>query len=594
MMKLIRRLTCVFMVLVLLTGSAAFAEEPVKEITVGSLTQLDGNFFTNCWSNNTADYDVRELIHGYSTVTMHTDGYYGVDESVTMAETYSDDNGNTVYEFTLKENLKWSDGTPVTAQDYVFTLLLLSSSEFQALGANAMTYSYLVGQADYLNGTADIFAGVHLIDEYKFSLTISAEYLPNFYELMLARVTPSPMHVIAPNCEVADDGEGAYIKAVENTDGAFTTEVLNATLLDPETGYCTHPDVVCGPYKLVSYEDHVAVFEKNEYYNGNYGGQKGYYDKITFKQVFNDTMMDELKNGTVDLVNKVSSAALIDSARATDGLKTQSYDREGFAFLAFACENEPVSSANVRKAINHLVDTDTLIAGYLGGYGENVYGYYGVGQWMVDEIGTDVLEEKLNLYAYDVDAAIELLEADGWTLEEGADIRTKDGTQLVIHWVRPEVSEIADGIEALITDSFAQAGIGLEVTKMSFEDLLKYYYRQEDRSEYDMFFLANNFGLTFDAYPAVSTAEEYQGVNNTTAIADEELEALALDMNKTRSYLTSEYEQKWLKFQEKWVEDLPMVPLYTNKYVDVFDSSIKNYHPRMRYSWAFAILYAYE
>ncbi len=592
-MKLIRRLTCVFMVLVLLTG-AAFAEESVKEITVGSLTQLDGNFFTDCWSNNTADYDVRELIHGYSTVTMHTNGEYGVDETVTSAQTYTDDEGNTVYEFELEKDLKWSDGTQVTAQDYVFTVLLLSSAEFQALGANAMKYDTLVGHDAYLDGTADTFTGVRLLSDTKFTLTIQKEALPDFHELMLARVTPAPMHVIAPNCEIADDGEGAYIRAVENTDGAFTAEVLNATLLDEETGYCAHPSVVCGPYKLVSYEDHVAVFEKNEYYNGNYGGQKGYYDRITYKQVFNDSMMDELKNGTVGLVNKVSSAALIDSAYATDGLKAETYDREGFAFLAFACENEPVSSANVRKAIKQLVDVDSLIAGYLGNYGSKVYGYYGVGQWMVEEIGEETLEETLNLYPYDTDAAIALLEEDGWTLEDGAQIRTKNGEELTIHWVRPEVSEIADGIEAMLTQNFAAAGIGLEITKLPYEDLLKYYYRQEDRSEYDMFFLATNFGLTFNAYPAVATAEEYQGVTNTTAIADPELEALALDLNNTKHNHASEYVQKWLKFQQQWVEDMPMAPLYSNEYADIFDASIKGYHPSLRYSWAFAILYVHD
>lgn len=586
-MKLIRRLTCVFMVLVLLTG-AALAEGSVKEITVGSLTQMDGNFFTDCWSNNTADYDVRELIHGYSTVTMHTNGEFAIDETVTSVEKWEKNSGDTVYTFELNKNLKWSDGTQVTAQDYVFTVLLLSSAEFQSIGANAMKYEALVGHDAYLAGQADAFAGVRLLSDTKFSLTVSGAYLPDFYELMLVRVTPSPMHVIAPDCQIKDDGEGAYIS------GDFTAELLNTTLLDSENGYCAHPDVVCGPYKLVSYEDHVAVFEKNEYYNGNYGGQTGYYERITFKQVFNDTLMDELKNGTVNLVNKVSSAAIIDSAKATEGLKTESYDREGFAFLAFACENEPVSSANVRKAIKRLVDVDNLIAGYLGGYGSKTYGYYGVGQWMVEAVGEDVLEEKLNLYPYDVDAAIALLEEDGWVLEDGAEVRTKDGESLVIHWVRPENSEVADGLEAMLTENFAKAGIGLEVTKMPFEELLDYYYRKADRSEYDMFFLATNFGLTFNAYPAVATAEEYQGVANTTAIADEELEALARDLSNTRHNRRSKYVSKWLAFQEQWVEDLPMAPLYTNVYVDIFNSTIRGYHPSMRYSWAFAILYVHK
>ena len=54
------------------------AEEPV-EITVGSTNQLSGFFFTDMWGNNTADIDVRALLHGYSTVAMSRSGTYEID-----------------------------------------------------------------------------------------------------------------------------------------------------------------------------------------------------------------------------------------------------------------------------------------------------------------------------------------------------------------------------------------------------------------------------------------------------------------------------------------------------------------------------------
>ena len=63
MTKLIRRFACTLLALILL-ASVGYAEKQQKEITVGSLTQMSGNFFTDCWGNNSADMDVRELIHG--------------------------------------------------------------------------------------------------------------------------------------------------------------------------------------------------------------------------------------------------------------------------------------------------------------------------------------------------------------------------------------------------------------------------------------------------------------------------------------------------------------------------------------------------
>ena len=54
------------------------AAEPV-EITVGSTNQMSGFFFTDMWGNNTADIDVRALLHAYSTVAISRNGTYEID-----------------------------------------------------------------------------------------------------------------------------------------------------------------------------------------------------------------------------------------------------------------------------------------------------------------------------------------------------------------------------------------------------------------------------------------------------------------------------------------------------------------------------------
>ena len=59
-----------------------------------------------------------------------------------------------------------------------------------------------------------MFSGVRLIDERTFSVTVKAQYEPYFYELSYLSVYPYPIGVIAPGCEVRDDGERARISPI--------------------------------------------------------------------------------------------------------------------------------------------------------------------------------------------------------------------------------------------------------------------------------------------------------------------------------------------------------------------------------------------
>ena len=96
MTKLIRRLACMVLALALVICAGYAEETPASEITVGSLTQMSGMFFTDGWGNNTADADVRALLHGYSTVDMFQNGQYGIDETVCRAYPNPDKDGNVV------------------------------------------------------------------------------------------------------------------------------------------------------------------------------------------------------------------------------------------------------------------------------------------------------------------------------------------------------------------------------------------------------------------------------------------------------------------------------------------------------------------
>ncbi|MDL2318105.1 hypothetical protein LJC74_03295 [Eubacteriales bacterium OttesenSCG-928-A19] len=78
---------------------------------------------------------------------------------------------------------------------------------------------------------------------------------------------------------------------------------------------------------------------------------------------------------------------------------------------------------------------------------------------------------------------------------------------------------------------------------------------------------------------------------NTSGLRDTELMELARDMRDTHPQNDREYIEKWLAFQARWIELMPMVPLYTNIYYDFYTDAVQGYNIDLYSSWALAIPY---
>ncbi len=647
-----KKILASLLALMLLLGAAlAVAEEPAvspepaspvtyayDELTVGTLTPLSGRFFTDMWGTNTADLDVRMLLHAYNLVEWkEAQGNYGIDDSVVSGLAVTEDNdGNRVYTIALYDDLRYSDGTRITAWDYAFSLLLSAAPEVAEIGGAVNGANYIVGIDAYRAGEADMIAGVRVYSDDQFSITVKAEYLPFFYELALMNVTPYPIHVIAPGCTVADDGQGVFIRDGENA--AFTADLLRRTVLDEQTGYLSHPSVVSGPYTLTAYDSAsgTASFALNPNYKGNSKGAKPSIPTLTVKAVTRDTMMDQLAKGEIGLLNKVTNAEAISSGMALAGqglANTSNYARSGHSFISFSCERPATASEAVRKAIALSFDKDAFIAQTVGNYGLRVDGYYGIGQWMyqlaqgtlaapVEEPGEDASDEEraayeeavaayaqmtmdiIPVYNLDLDAAARLLEEDGWTLNRDGkafdpaadDVRCKeiDGqlTALDLTMLYPSDNDITAPMQTALADNLRQIGVSLTLEAKPFAELLKVYYRQEERT-CDMIYMATNFATVFDPSATFATEDAYQGTDNRTGIRDKALYDLAMDMRQCEPGDVLNYYRYWLGFQQRFAEVLPTIPVYSNVYFDFAVPVLQNYAISANISWAQAIVDAY-
>ena len=586
-----------------------------EELTVGVPTPLTGYFFTSLWGNNTSDTDVRALLHGYDLIVWDGElGAFVPDDTVVsgLVVTENEATMDRTYTLSLYNDLRYSDGTAITAWDYAFSLLLTMAPEMAQLGGNIAIPNYLVGYEEYMDGSAGYLAGLHVIDDYTLAFQVKGEFLPFFYELGLLRVQPYPISVIAPTARVADDGNGVYFASPLNA------AELQATLFGAN-GYMSYPSVVSGPYTLVSWDGNEAKFQVNPEFKGDSEGLKPSIQKITFRAMSGEEMINGLKDGSVTLINKITNAALIDEASlmANDYaiFGFTNYTRSGLGLISYNTQAAPMDDLNVRQALAQLIDRNAIMAETTGNYGLRAEGYYGLGQWMYlllsgaianptepPEEGATPQEiqeyeeemeawEELNLeditpWEVDPEAAAALLDASGWAMGNDG-LRYKDGAALALKLGYPEGSSAGAALEAL-PESLKAAGISLTVEAVPMAKLLPEYYGEAD-GDHDLIFMATNFETLFDLSAGFMTAADGSHIWKQSGLADEILWNEAQEMSHAEPGDLLTYCTHWLAFQERFAEVLPVLPIYSNVYFDFYSRILHDYVIEANISWAQAI-----
>ena len=405
-----------------------------NDIIIGSVTELSGKFrYSSFGSSNpgASDLDVQNLTTGLDTVAKTKEGGYTWNDTVVAShEEVVNDDGSKTFTITIKEGLKFSDGSEVTADDYLaFPMAFNTVVATEASGYQVQSLSVL-GQADYLAYTGPdstegtkVFAGLHKIDDYTFSVTIGADYIPYFYDITYASFSAYYAPMFLGDAEILDDGDGCYLSDsfyAKNDDGSYVVadQIEEACTSTSADVYAKYP--YSGPYCVVSFDeaDSSAVLTKNEYFAGNYEGTVPSIEKITYKKIVSDTQLEDFKAGGIDVLAAITGGAATDEALAyadsSDGKAAYiHYSRAGYGKLQFRADYGPVQFTEVRQAIAYCMNRGQFAKDFTGGYGGVVDGPYYTGSWMYEKAVEQGM--TLNAYATSVDTAIAVLEENGWT-----------------------------------------------------------------------------------------------------------------------------------------------------------------------------------
>ena len=412
------------------------SEKEDNSIIMGNTTDLSGKFRYAAFGGTNpgaADLDVQNLSTGLETVATTKEGGFEWNPTVVKSheETMNED-GTRTYTVTIYDDLKLSDGTPVTVKNYVvFPMVFSSPVAVAAAGKDHQSGMTLEGFKTFNtydgtegSGTKEL-AGLRMIDDYTYSITVSADYANYFYAISYAGLSAYDVSLWIGDADVKDDGNGVYF-----TDDFYAKEGDKYVMADHIVAASQNTDTTypySGPYVVKSYDsaDKSAVLELNPNFKGNYEGVKPTIAKVVYKKIVSSTQLEDLKAGTLDVIAGITGGDETNEALAladgSDGKYVYThYSRAGYGKLGFRADYGPAQFTEVRQAIAYCMDRAKFAKDFTGGYGGVVDGPYYSGSWM-NKAAVDQ-GMILNAYATSVDSAIEVLTEGGWVYDaEGND-----------------------------------------------------------------------------------------------------------------------------------------------------------------------------
>ncbi|OYQ78172.1 oligopeptide ABC transporter substrate-binding protein OppA [Ignatzschineria sp. F8392] len=252
-----------------------------------------------------------------------------------VAESWESDDYR-VWRFNLRKDAKWSNGDPVTAEDFVYSWKRLVDPNTASPYASYLQYAHVENVDDIVNGKADPDTlGVRALDDHTFEITLS-EPIP-YIDKLVGHTSTVPVH-------------------------RATVEEYGNQWTSPKNF------VSNGAYKLKDWVvNERIVLERNDQYWDN---DKTVIDEVTFLAIPSEvTDVNRYRSGEVDMTNNAIPVDLFsrlqrdipDEVKISPSLCTYYYEINN--------EQAPFDDARVRAAVKLALDRD-IIANKVMGQGQ--------------------------------------------------------------------------------------------------------------------------------------------------------------------------------------------------------------------------------
>ena len=324
-------------------GSSASTGTTATGEAAGSTEAGETGFTVQLGPNpETLDPALNASIDGGNTLLTIEEPLLIIDENNEVqpgqAESYTVSEDGLTWTFTLRDGLKWSDGSDLTAADFEYSFKRIASPDTAAPYAETVVgmidgYQDAIGNPDADgNMTTDPdwdALNVHASEDGK-TLTIQLSYPCSYFDKLAAFVTTAP--------------------------------VQQATVEANGDAWCTEPDTfLCnGPYMITEWTpSERIVLSKNPYYVGGWDSSKIVSDTITLLLLEDSSASYAAYNsGEAQLVKDVPTDEIPSLTRAEDGGDFYLDEVMGTYYITLNDQEEPFTDVRVRKALSLAIDRD--------------------------------------------------------------------------------------------------------------------------------------------------------------------------------------------------------------------------------------------
>lgn len=439
----------------------------------------------------------------------------GVPQPALAREWEVSDDGRT-FTFNLQGDARWHDGQPVTSADVAFTYGLLQEESFPAPESTRQLW-----QAVVISPTTESQIAFELPQPFgPFIDAVTTGILP---EHVLGDTPPAEI----PGHSFNDSPVGT---------GPFMARPGSSW---PEDGFL----------RLVPNPLHWRSGARLD------GLEFRFYEDAT-------TLGSAFASGDIQAIAAVPDDGIVNIG-ATDGIRLFTSTLPRYSQLLFNMTEQgsgALRDASVRQALAMGIDRPALIDRALAGQGVPLDGPYLPDSWAYTP-------GKVSSYDGQAIQAAAQLDAAGWVVPEGADIRQKDGQELVLRLLLVDDPR-ARALAAALADQWSEMGVGVELNAAAPDEFVAGLAERT----FDVAIVDVEPGNDPDLYDfwsqeAIIRGQNYGGWNNRRASEALENARRLADRDERRPY----YEA----FLGYFDGDLPALSLYQHVYTYGLSDSVQ-------------------